>query len=148
MNEPPVALFVPPEGDLHPAITPLPLPSLADPPPRSTLLIGIAAVDRSGRLREHDLVTALGWQSGDRFSVAVTSQMAVLTRDDTGRFHLDPRRQFFLPSPARARLGIDRGDRVVLVVEPGRDAVIIHPLWVVATLLGEFHQALRESDGP
>jgi bifunctional DNA-binding transcriptional regulator/antitoxin component of YhaV-PrlF toxin-antitoxin module len=97
------------------------------PPDPSDLLAGIAAVDRSGRLREQVLVSALGWHAHDRLSTEVRHDRVVLRREPDGPFHIDSRDQVFLPAGNRAVLSIGTGDRVLLVASPERGELIIHP---------------------
>jgi hypothetical protein len=67
-EEPPGRLFVPPDTVVHRQPEPLPVQVLPIPPTDWALVVGIAAVNRSGRVREQLLVSALGWRGGDRIN--------------------------------------------------------------------------------
>jgi hypothetical protein len=64
----PVELFVPPEVTERSPVAPLSMPVLPQPGSAS-LLVGVAAIDHSGRLRDKALIAALGWRPGDRHTV-------------------------------------------------------------------------------
>lgn len=112
----------------------------------SSLLVGMAAIDHSGRLRDRALLAALGWQAGDRLVVQVYQTMAVLRRDADGAYRVDSRGQVFLPAAVRGMLGIDTGDRVVLVASPRSGMLIVHPGGVVAALLADYYASVGGLD--
>jgi bifunctional DNA-binding transcriptional regulator/antitoxin component of YhaV-PrlF toxin-antitoxin module len=98
-------------------------------------LLGVAAVDHSGRVRDQLLITALGWQVGDRTDVEVLPDAVVIRRSPRGRFHVDSRGHVFLPAATRTLLGVAVGGRVVLLAVLDRDLLMIHPPSVVTALL-------------
>lgn len=111
------------------------------------LQMGIAAVDRSGRVKEQVLVSALGWNAHDRLSTEISQDRVVLRRTSDGPFRIDSRQQVFLPAGNRALLGISTGDRVVLVAVPERDELIIHPVSVITDLLSAYYTEQAEPFG-
>lgn len=64
IGEPPIPLFVPPEVVARLAGVSLPVPPLTELPARE-LVLGMAAVDHSGRVRDRLVLAALGWMPGD-----------------------------------------------------------------------------------
>ena len=78
MHEPPIRLLIPP--DLPPQMAPgKPLPA---PPPQARkleadttdlgpILIGVATLDGSGRVRERTLLAALGWGRAECLEIRI-----------------------------------------------------------------------------
>lgn len=136
MSETPITLLVPP--DLPPLPRGRPLP--ATPLPRATtcdddvgpVVVGVAAVDGSGRVRERAVLAALGWDRGDALEIRVARDIAVLRASPRGSLHVDERGQIALPAGCRAMLGIEPGDRVVLAALPARRAALVCPMRPVA----------------
>jgi bifunctional DNA-binding transcriptional regulator/antitoxin component of YhaV-PrlF toxin-antitoxin module len=95
-------------------------------------LLGTAVVDRSGRVRDRTLLTALGWAEGMRLEIRMAPGTAVLSRSADGAFQVDGRDQVVLPAATRALLGITPGQRVVLVAMPDTDLLFVHPVTVAA----------------
>lgn len=138
-----VELFVPPEIVEQPSAVSLPVPVLPQPAmwSGSSLLVGMAAVDHSGRLRDQALLAVLGWNPGDRVAIRAYAQMAVLSRDVQGPFVIDSRGQVFLPASTRALFRVDTGDRVVLVTARESGVLMVHPVAVVAELLMDYYSS-------
>jgi hypothetical protein len=107
------------------------------PEPRAPdgLLLGVAAIDHSGRFGDRLLITELGWQPGDQIDVEVLPGAAVLRRSPHGRFQVDSRGHVFLSTAIRTVLGVPVGGRVVLLAVPERNLLMIHPPQVVGALL-------------
>jgi hypothetical protein len=57
------------EGRPTPRAVPLPTPSLPRLHDPDTLLVGTACIDRSGRVHERTLFSALGWKSGHKLEM-------------------------------------------------------------------------------
>lgn len=139
-GELPVALFLPPDL-VH---TP-PVPDSAEPAVvvhRTPLLVGVAVVDRSGRVRDRVLITALGWSAGDRLHCEVRPTALVLTLSPDGQHSVDGRDQVFIPAGARAVFGIGAGDRVVLVAAPEVGTLLVHPSSVIQDVLAHYYASL------
>src|SRR5947199_10326542 len=66
-----VPLVAPPETVARPVIDMLPAPSLPALPHKTSLVLGLATVDHSGRVRDRLVLAALGWRPGDRTQAAV-----------------------------------------------------------------------------
>ncbi len=138
-GERPVPLFVPPDP-VPPTSVPVPLPVLPTPSPAllpasEGLLIGVAAVDHSGRVGDRLLITALGWRPGDRTEVQMLPGAAMLRRSPHGRSQVDSRGHVFVPAAIRTLLDVPAGGRMVLLAVPDRDLLVIHAQSAVAALL-------------
>lgn len=143
LAEHPVSLIVPPETVPHIVCEELPLPPLLEPAPDTSLVLGLATVDHSGRVRDRLVIDTLRWVSGDRTSAAVRGNCLFLRRTDRG-VAIDARGRVYLPSGTRTLLGIKVDERVVLVAAPQDALLIVQPARVVAALLGEFYAATLE----
>jgi bifunctional DNA-binding transcriptional regulator/antitoxin component of YhaV-PrlF toxin-antitoxin module len=104
-------------------------------PPDTGLLLGVAAVSHSGRVRDRVLIDALGWQPGDRLRLNITDTAIMIHRDPQGRFSLNDRAQIFLPAGARSHFGIAHNQRVTLLADPTHDLLSVYPCAVVAAAL-------------
>jgi hypothetical protein len=86
--ETPIPLLVPPDlpplprgGPLHAAPLPRARSSADECGP---VVVGAAAVDGSGRVRERAVLAALGWDTGDMLDVLIVRDIASCTRRRTG----------------------------------------------------------------
>lgn len=133
-GEPPVPLFVPPEAVTRLVCAPLPAPLVAERP-AAALVLGMAGVDHSGRVRDRLVLAALGWEPGDRTDVTVRPRALVLRRVTDGGVPIDARGRVFLPVGARALFAITVDDRVLLAADPRRGQLIVYALRVLVALL-------------
>src|SRR5437870_8415156 len=134
-GEPPVSLFVPSATVVRPADVPLPVPPMAELPAVAELVLGMAAVDHSGRVRDRLVLAALGWIPGDRTEVTVRPRALVLRRVTHGGVPIDARGRVFLPAGGRALFDIAADERVLLAADPRRGRLIVFPVRVLAALL-------------
>jgi AbrB family looped-hinge helix DNA binding protein len=128
MNDMPVPLFTPPDTV---AQSPAGRMSLAPLPVRrssSTELLSVAAIDRSGRFSVRRQVAALGWKPGSSLGFNVSPTAVLIRQTKPGRYRIHARGQLFLPSGARALLGLSGGDRVVVVAMPDHGALLVQPV--------------------
>lgn len=144
--ERPIPLLVPPEPVPHIVCEALPLPPLLEPAPDTSLVLGLATIDHSGRVRDRLVMDALRWVSGDRTSAAVRGNCLFLRRTDRG-VAIDARGRVYLPAGARTLLGIETEERVVLVAAPQNALLIVHPAHVVTALLAEFYAGYVKARG-
>jgi hypothetical protein len=129
--------------DVHaepPPLSPAPLPTLPTPvlPTGGSadgLLVGMARIDRSGRLHERRLLRALGWVPGQQLALDVVHGLIVVQPAPTGPHVLDHRGALHLPAAARRMCGINPGPPVVLAASIPDNLLVIHPTEVVARLL-------------
>jgi redox-sensitive bicupin YhaK (pirin superfamily) len=141
--EAPITLLIPPELPPLGVVRGLPTPAL----PRAReadqggtdcgrIVLGVAAVDGSGRVRERVLLAALGWGRGERLEVRVMENALVFSPGVNGSVEVDGRDQVALPSSCRAMLRISPGQRVVLVALPDVNLLLVHPVQVVTAWIG------------
>jgi AbrB family looped-hinge helix DNA binding protein len=93
----------------------------------------VAAVDGSGRVREHTVLAALGWGRDDALEIRVARTIAVLRAAPHGRLRVDERGQIALPAGCRAMLGIAPGHRVVLAAIPARAVALVCPMQIAGS---------------
>jgi hypothetical protein len=122
-----------------PALPVLSLPRLPDP---DTLLVGAACIDRSGRVHERTLFSALGWKSGHQLEMDTTHGMIAIASVPGGRHRIDNRGALLLPAAARRMCGITLGPPVVLAAAVGEQLLIVHSAATVAGLLAAHYTTL------
>jgi hypothetical protein len=120
----------------------LPLNPLQRTTHNSGLVIGIASVSHSGRVRDIAVMSALGWVPGDRITVDLTPDALLLRRDAAAAHQVDDRGLVFLAAGPRTLLGIADNTRVVLVAIPAKDLLAVYPCTVVTALLATLHTEL------
>ena len=122
MSETPIALLVLPDPPPCPRGRAFPTAALARATPDGDdvgpVVVGVAAVDGSGRVRERTVLAALGWSHGDRLDIRIVRTIAVLHPAPHGRLRVDARDQIALPTGCRTTLGVRPGDRVILAARP------------------------------
>lgn len=123
------------------------MPTLPRPVTHAGVLIGVAAVSHSGRVRDLPLLDALGWAPGDRTTTDLQDGTILLHRHPTGPHRINNRREAFLPAGARALLGIAANTRVLLAADPAHDVLAIYPCTLVASLLTD-HQNTHRTRSP
>jgi hypothetical protein len=131
-----------PAPSKHP-VTALPQPRL--PAGLTSLLLGMARVDRSGRVCERRLLAALGWAPGQRVQVSVLHRYILIAARPTGLVTVGCRGEVALPAAARSWCGIAVGGSVVLAAAVAEKLLVVHPAATVAALLAEHHAHLREA---
>jgi bifunctional DNA-binding transcriptional regulator/antitoxin component of YhaV-PrlF toxin-antitoxin module len=139
MSDSPTPLFVPPCFTRHPAlpaVLPLiqPVPATSEP----ALHMTIAKIDHSGRVPATELLTVLGWNTGDHTYTSVTADAIIIrkARDERPSSPIDPRRQVCIPAGAQAHFNLHAGDRLLLVALPLPVAALLaHPIATVTSIL-------------
>jgi hypothetical protein len=136
VSDQPIAPLVPPRTRRHPGsdtgrrpARPLPLPPCdSGAPLPHGVVYGMGSIDRSGRLAEHTISTALAWQPGDHLTLTTGQHWAQLHRDPHGLLVVSSRAYLPLPAVARHRLGIQPNQRVLLAATPAADELTVYPL--------------------
>lgn len=139
--------------DVHtprPAPRPVLLPSLPVPtPPWSAspgiLVLGIARVDRSGRVHERALLRTLGWGPGRELDLDTSPRGIVIAAAAGGAHRVDDRGAITLPAADRRMCGIPTGPPVVLLADAPRQLLVVQSAATVARML-IVHQAALIGD--
>jgi hypothetical protein len=100
-----------------PALPRLSLPADADP---DGLVLGMARLDRSGRLSARELLGVLGWRPGHRVDIGVVAGVLVIASAAAGLHVVRGRGGLSVPAAARRMCGLPCGVPVLLVASPAR----------------------------
>ncbi|WP_233157017.1 AbrB/MazE/SpoVT family DNA-binding domain-containing protein [Amycolatopsis sp. KNN50.9b] len=123
----------------------LPLPAM--PRPRtSSVAYGMAAVDCRGRVADRAVLTALSWTPGSRLDMREAHGLLLIRRDGHGMFKVTKEGHLRLPATVRHRCRLVAGDRVLLVTDPERDLLIVHPPAALDDLLAHRHTEVLDGD--
>jgi hypothetical protein len=91
------------------------LPDAIPPERDTTVVYALTRVDVSGRITDHEILDALGWQPGNRLASTFDEPGALALRPDpAGRMVVAPRQRITLPALLRHRCAISLGDTVFL----------------------------------
>jgi bifunctional DNA-binding transcriptional regulator/antitoxin component of YhaV-PrlF toxin-antitoxin module len=110
---------------------PLTVPPVRPPVLARDVVYGLARVDRSGRVADRSVTSALGWRGGDRLTLTAEAGVVVIRRDPSGLVTLPPRSCVPIPAALRRRCGLLSGDRVLLAAVPAEDTLTAYSLAVV-----------------
>jgi hypothetical protein len=115
--------------DLPQAPVPLGLPPLSATvtAAESWMHFSAAPMDSSGRIQDRRVVAILGWSCGDHLTITVIGSSVVVQRHAEGVFRMTATPYVALPAPVRSRCRLSAGTRVMLVADPGQDALVVHP---------------------
>jgi bifunctional DNA-binding transcriptional regulator/antitoxin component of YhaV-PrlF toxin-antitoxin module len=120
---------------------PLPLPPIRPTAAPSSLLFGVATIDRDGRLAEAVLIGALDWEVGTRLNIRVRSGLVLVEPDPHAVFRITRRGQVRLPVSVRDWCGLAAGHRVLLTADPAHGRLVVHPPAAVTAMVSHFHTA-------
>ncbi|TNC19423.1 hypothetical protein [Amycolatopsis alkalitolerans] len=109
---------------------------------KSDMVVGMARVDRTGRVRERSVFDALGWRPGQRLWLESRGEVIVLVADPTGHHRVDTRGAVTLPAAARQMCGIDRGPALVLTGIPREHTLLVYAAATLTRLLADFHHEI------
>jgi hypothetical protein len=107
---------------------------------------GLAAVDDRGRIADHAIVQAVGWQPGTTLDIRVVGGVIFLTANAAGASRVSSHGHVRLPQSLRRCCGIETGDRVLLAAEPADGVLTVHPLIVMDIVLTRFHARVLAGD--
>jgi hypothetical protein len=122
--------------------SPVALPMLPRLPTSTTadaLMLGMARVDRSGRLCNRDLFETLAWRPGHRVDMALADGVLVIARAASGPHAVRSRGELGIPLALRQLCGIAPESTVLLAASVAEDVLAVYPVALVAQLLIEFH---------
>ena len=101
-------------------------PSLPD-----EVVYGFGRIDVSGRVGDRAIVSVLGWRPGDRLTLTAAAGVVIARRDPGGLAVMPAKPYLTIPAALRHRCGLRPGDRVLLAVFPGEDALAAFSFAVV-----------------
>ena len=107
----------------------------------TTMLYGVGPVDASGRVKNSDIVRALGWQPGDKLEVIPSLGGIVIISSPGGLFTVPVKPCIVIPAAARRIHDIQPGDHVLLAAAPEYSVVIVHTRRAVNDMLARYHSA-------
>ncbi len=122
-------------------LRPLPLTSLHQLSRDTTMLYGVGPVDASGRVKNSDIVRALGWQPGDKLEVIPGLGGIVIFPSPDGLFTVPFKPCIVIPAAARRIHNIKPGDHVLLAAAPEYSVVIVHTRQAINEMLARYHSA-------
>jgi hypothetical protein len=117
------------------------IPSLPD-----EVVYGFGRMDVSGRVGDRAVIGTLGWKLGDRLTLTGAEGVIVVRRDPAGLVVMPAKPYVVIPAELRRRCGLRPGDRVLLAVFPGEDALAAYSFAVVDQAL-RAHSSLGQSAG-
>ncbi len=122
-------------------LRPLPLINLHQLSRDTTMLYGVGPVDASGRVKNSDIVRALGWQPGDKLEVVPGLGGIVILSSPDGLFTVPLKPCIVIPAAARRIHDIQPGDHVLLAAAPEYSVVIVHTRQAMNEMLARYHSA-------
>jgi bifunctional DNA-binding transcriptional regulator/antitoxin component of YhaV-PrlF toxin-antitoxin module len=125
---------------------PLPLPSLHLLPSDASMVYDIGSVDASGRIASHPVISAVGWQPGDRLDLIPATDAIVFRASPDGAWSVPPRGGVCLPARTRQRHRIAGGDRVLLAAAREYSVVIVYPASAINEMITSYHAARATKD--
>lgn len=139
-----IGALVPAFADRH--AEPVRLPDLPAPRPAepagTDLVVGMARVDRTGRVRERSVFDALDWRPGQRLSLETLDEVIVLVADPAGHHRVDKRGAVTLPAAARQMCGIELGPALVLTGSACEHTLFVHSAKILTRLLADFYHGI------
>jgi hypothetical protein len=87
------------------------------------VIYGFGRIDASGRVADRAITGTLGWQAGDRLTLTAAAGVVIARRDPDGMVAMPAKPYLAIPASLRRRCGLRAGDRVLLAVFPGEDAL-------------------------
>ncbi|WP_327010731.1 hypothetical protein OHA72_27735 [Dactylosporangium sp. NBC_01737] len=132
------ALIPAPLPRARPPRPPLPrLPAKPAGPDQVEPYLDLGWLDPSGRISARLLLHLLGWPPGHRVTFDIAHGVITVTSAAAGRHNIGATGLLAIPGAVRQLCHLTAGDVVVLLADPGRDLLLIHPARTVAQLLAE-----------
>lgn len=105
----------------------LPLPRLLRRATRSTVYYTVTTIDARGRLADRSALRVLCWEPCQRYTLTVSHDAVVATRDVDGPAALTRQGHLRLPSALRHRFRLVVGDRLLLAGCTERQLLVAAP---------------------
>lgn len=107
-------------------------------------MFAIACLNPSGQIRAGAVLSALGWNPGDRIAFSVRHGAIVVLPAGHSRRTVGAGRSLVLPVAARRMCAIADRSSVLLVALPVAGLLVIHPIAAIARLLDRRHARILE----
>ena len=75
------------------------------------VVYGFGRMDESGRVADRAMISALGWQPGDRLTITAGAGVVIARRDPGGLVTMPAKPYLVIPAALRRRCGLRAGDR-------------------------------------
>ena len=111
------------------------------------VVYGFGRMDVAGRVGDRAMVGVLGWRPGDRLTLTGAAGVVIARRDPGGLVSMPAKPYLAIPSALRQRCGLQAGDRVLLAVFPGQDALAAYSFAVVDQTLRAHVPFVRGTGG-
>jgi hypothetical protein len=116
-------------------------PQLIAPVIPSRSRVAVRAGGRAGWAGDRAVIGTLGWRPGDQLTLTAAAGVVIARRDPAGLIVMPAKPYVVIPAALRRRCGLRPGDRVLLAVFPGEDALAAHSFAAV-------DRALRAHSSP
>jgi hypothetical protein len=103
-------------------------------------------MDRHGRLADRDLLRALGWTAGQALRIRTVDGLLLIHPDTVGPDRVTNQGHVRIPAQIRHACRLEPGDRVLLVADPGRGRLVVHPPAGLDTMITSRHHELWGGD--
>ncbi len=114
------------------------MPALRSLQPVEAVFCVVTTIDARGRLADRSPARVLGWSPCQPLAVSISAGVVRLATAEAGGLAVTKQGHVRLSSEIRHAVGLVDGDRVLVVVRPDLDAVVIYPMPVVAGLLRSY----------
>jgi bifunctional DNA-binding transcriptional regulator/antitoxin component of YhaV-PrlF toxin-antitoxin module len=111
------------------------------------VVYGFGRIDVSGRVGDRAIVGVLGWQPGDRLTLTAAAGVVIARRDPGGLVTMPAKPYLTIPAALRHRCGLRPGDRLLLAVFPGEDALTAFSFAVIDQALRAYVPFARAAGG-
>lgn len=124
----------------------LPLPRLISCAGRVEVFFASTKVDNRGRLADRSAVRELGWRPGTAVTFAVGDGLQIVASPGRGRATITAEGHLRLPAEVRHLGRVRPGDRLLVVIPPEHDRLVVYPATAVAAALSRIER-VREGEG-
>jgi bifunctional DNA-binding transcriptional regulator/antitoxin component of YhaV-PrlF toxin-antitoxin module len=111
------------------------------------VVYGFGRMDVSGRVGDRAVIGTLGWRPGDQLTLTGAEGVVIARRDPAGLIIMPAKPYVVIPAVLRRRCGLRAGDRVLLAVFPGEDALAAYSFAVVDQALRAHAPFARSAGG-
>ncbi|MEV0131366.1 AbrB/MazE/SpoVT family DNA-binding domain-containing protein [Dactylosporangium sp. NPDC050688] len=95
----------------------------------------ITTIDDSGRLADRSPVRLMGWKPGHRLDITVHAGVGRVRASNDGRLTVATRGYVRIPAVVRRLLGTAVGDRVLVMLQPEQELLLVYAMATVTSML-------------